>query len=279
MLYDNAQLALVYLHGWLVSSEAQFRKVCEETLDFLVREMNHPLGGFYSSLDADSEGEEGKFYVWTPDEIQVALDDPQDIALISAAYNITAAGNFEGRNVLQRTLNDEQLAVMFNLPVEVIPEWLVGLHARLFMARSKRVRPNTDDKVLVAWNALALAAFAEAGRYLGRGDYLTIAQRTARFLLENLIQDGRLLRSWRAGQAKHNAYLEDYAALILGLLAAAAIPHFVYSAEHRASECKANVALLNAVLDRIAAQIVCRDDDHFSGADHDKVLYGEPDWK
>jgi len=219
MLYDNAQLALVYLHGWLITGEALFRRICEETLDFILREMTHPLGGFYSSLDADSEGEEGKYYIWTLDEIQAILNDPQDNALFTAAYNITATGNFEGKIVLHRALNDEQLSTLFNLPVGTIPDRLSELHNKLLPVRARRVRPNSDDKILVAWNALAMAAFAEAGRYLGRKDYLAAAQRNARFLLENLIHDGRLLRAWRAGQAKHNAYLEDYAALILGLLA------------------------------------------------------------
>jgi uncharacterized protein len=219
MLYDNAQLALNYLHAWLVTGETQFRQVCEETLDFVTREMTHPKGGFYSSLDADSDGEEGKFYTWTPEEIQSALNDSQDVALITAAYNLTKAGNFEGKNILQRALNDEQLAERFNLPVDGIPRQLHELHQILLAARSERVRPGTDDKILVAWNALMLAAFAEAARYLGRTDYLTTAQHNAHFILENLHQGGRLLRSWRAGQAKHNAYLEDYAALILGLLA------------------------------------------------------------
>ena len=219
MLYDNAQLALIYLHGWLVTGVEQFRRVCEETLDFLEREMTHPAGGFYSSLDADSEGEEGRFYVWTPAEIQAALINPQDIALVTSAYNITEAGNFEGKNVLQRVMNDMQLGLKFDLPIDTIPIRLSELHARLLITRSYRVRPGTDDKILVSWNALALAAFAEAGRYLDRADYLAIAQRDARFLLKNMILDGRIKRSWRAGRAEHNAYLEDYAAFVLGLLA------------------------------------------------------------
>jgi hypothetical protein len=219
MLYDNAQLALTYLHAWLVTNDTHFQQVCEETLDFLIREMTHPLGGFYSSLDADSEGKEGKFYVWTTEEIKKALKDPQKLALFSAAYKLTGSGNFEGEFILQRELDDEQLAAMFGLPIETVPEHLKKLHNQLLIARSRRIRPGTDDKILVAWNALALAAFGEAGRYLERADYLTVAQHNAHFILHNLIQNGRLLRSWRDDHAKHNAYLEDYAALILGLLA------------------------------------------------------------
>ena len=218
MLYDNAQLSLTYLHGWLVTKEAHFRQVCEHTLDFIDREMSHSLGGFYSSIDADSEDIEGKYYLWTQQEIQVVLNDPLDINLFTAAYNLSEFGNFEGKNVLQRSLPNEELAEKFGLPAEAISDRLKLLHERLLTARSARLRPATDDKILVAWNALALIAFSEAGRYTGRADYLTVAQRNAHFILENLVKNNRLLRSWRAGQARHNAYLEDYAALILGLL-------------------------------------------------------------
>jgi uncharacterized protein YyaL (SSP411 family) len=219
MLYDNGQLALAYLHAFLITGEKAFRRICEETLDFVLREMTHPQGGFYSSLDADSEGEEGKFYVWTPQEIQEIITDPKDAALLLAAYGVTETGNFEGKNILQRVLDDEQLAEEFDLPIESVPAKLAELHALLLEARSQRIRPGTDDKVLVFWNALMLTAFAEAGRYLGRGDYTQAAVRNATFLIGNLYEEDRLLRSWREGQAKYNAYLEDYAGLILGLLA------------------------------------------------------------
>ena len=219
MLYDNAQLALVYLHAYKITGNGFYRRICEETLDFVTREMTHPQGGFYSSLDADSEGEEGKFYVWTPDEIPVAVQNPEDVRFVLAAYGVTDEGNFEGKNILQRVLNDEQLAEEFQIPVEQVPGKLSKLHQQLLQYRSQRIRPVTDDKVLVFWNALMLSAFAEAGRYLDRQDYTQIAVRNASFLLKNLYSGNRLLRSWRDGQIKYNAYLEDYAALILGLLA------------------------------------------------------------
>jgi uncharacterized protein YyaL (SSP411 family) len=224
MLYDNAQLALAYLHAWLVSRADQpesaddLRRVCEHTLDFVLREMTHPAGGFFSSLDADSEGEEGKFYLWTLDELRAALPDEQDAGLLMAAYGVTEQGNFEGKTILQRVKNDEELAEAFGMQVEAVSTELDRLHARLLEVRSSRVRPHTDDKVLTFWNALALRAFAEAGRYLNRQDYLEEARRNADFLLNNLVQSGRLLRSWRAGKAHLNAYLEDYASLILALL-------------------------------------------------------------
>jgi hypothetical protein len=218
MLYDNAQLALVNLHAYLITRDSHFRRICEETLDFVIREMTHQDGGFYSSLDADSEGEEGKFYVWTKEQIQQALVATEDITFFNAAYGVTEKGNFEGQTVLQRAIDNAQLSERFEIPPDAVVSRLSGLHARLLKAREQRVRPGTDDKVLVAWNALTLATFAEAARYLNRSDYLTVATRNAQFLWSQLRSGNRLLRSWRNGQARHNAYLEDYAALALGFI-------------------------------------------------------------
>jgi hypothetical protein len=216
MLYDNAQLALAYLHGYLLTGEEKFRQVCQETLDFVLREMTHPQGGFFSSLDADSDGEEGKFYVWDLDEIKSVLGD--NFEFFKTAYGITAAGNWEGKTVLQRALDDASLASRFHLTESALAAKLAECHARLLTVRSTRIRPGTDNKILTAWNALMLQAFAEAARYLQRDDYLDAARRNANFLLENLYVNGKLLRSWRDGAARHNAYLEDYAALTLALL-------------------------------------------------------------
>ena len=218
MLYDNAQLALVYLHAYQIMGEPTFCEVCEAILDFVLREMSHPAGGFYGSLDADSEGEEGKYYLWTPHEIRSAVSDPQEAELFINAYGVSDQGNFEGRNILKRTLTDEQLAQHFDLAANSIPARLANLRKRLLEVRGSRVRPGTDDKVLVSWNSLTLAAFAEAGRALERSDYTQAAIRNATFILENMLLDGRLMRSWRAGEAKHAAYLEDHAGLALALL-------------------------------------------------------------
>jgi uncharacterized protein YyaL (SSP411 family) len=217
MLYDNAQLARVYLYGYLLSGQESLRKVCEQTLDFMLREMHNPLGGFYSSLDADSEGEEGKFYVWTPGEIQQALQDDELSKLVMEAYAITQAGNFEGRNVLQRSQDDEHLSEKFSLPVDAIQERVQSAHARLLQHRNLRIRPGTDDKVLTSWNALAMIALLEAGKYLNRQDYLEQAEITAAFLLDALWDGKQLLRAWRDGNAAHQGYLEDYAGLGLAL--------------------------------------------------------------
>jgi uncharacterized protein len=226
MLYDNALLARAYLHGYLLTKRPYFKQVCEETLDFIVRDLMTlpiegalPAGGFFSSLDADSEGEEGLYYIWTPGEIKEALGDERDSEFITVAYGVAESGNFEGANVLQRAASDKELAEQFGFPVEDVPGRLKELHQRLLKARQQRVAPGTDDKVLTAWNALALTAFAEAARYLNREDYLEIARKNADFLLTELASNGRLLRSWRRGRAQHNAYLEDYAGLVLGLLA------------------------------------------------------------
>jgi uncharacterized protein YyaL (SSP411 family) len=219
MLYDNALLARAYLHGYLITRDENYLKICQETLDFVLREMTHPEGGFFSSLDADSEGEEGVFYTWSLDELRTVISDPDEFSLVSAAYTISAEGNFEGANILQRALDDESLAAQFNLPVEGVAESLTKVNKALLEARADRVRPGTDDKVLTAWNGLMLISFAEAARYLGRDDYRAAARQNAHFLLNSLEREGRLFRSWRAGAARNPGYLEDYAALILGLLA------------------------------------------------------------
>jgi hypothetical protein len=239
MLYDNALLAGCYLQAYLITGQDQFRLVCEATLDFIIREMTHVdaadgslSGGFYSSLDADSEGEEGKYYLWTKTEIHEILaqiqsndlgsgDDHREpgwIELISAAYEISETGNFEGKLILQRALDDEALSQHFGISTARIQELLARIHERMLSARERRTRPMTDDKVLVSWNGLATITFAEAARYLKRPDYLEVARRNLDFLLTELHPKERLLRSWRNGHAQYNAYLEDYAALILALI-------------------------------------------------------------
>ncbi|RPJ39441.1 MAG: thioredoxin domain-containing protein, partial [Chloroflexi bacterium] len=218
MLYDNAQLALAYLHAYLLTGKVAFKQVCTETLDFIHREMTHPEGGFFSSLDADTEGQEGKYYIWLPAEIETALPDPASRELFAQVYPVTAQGNFEGHNILQRKGSLEELAGQLGLPEIELIERLESIHRQLYATREQRVRPATDDKVLVSWNSLALRAFAQAARYLRRDDYLAIARKNADFLLKTMYVDGRLLRAWRIGQARHSAFLEDHAGLALALL-------------------------------------------------------------
>jgi hypothetical protein len=218
MLYDNAQLALAYLHAFLLTREESFHRTAVETLDFIQNELTGPEGGFYSSLDADSQGEEGIFYVWPLDEIRAVLAPTGTLDLFELVYALSPAGNFEGRNVLRRRAVDRELAEVLGMDTRAMNDKLAVAHRALFQARSARPRPQTDDKVLVSWNALALRAFAEAARYLNRPDYLQAARRSADFLLREMRPAGRLMRAWRGGHPRHDAFLEDYAALILGLL-------------------------------------------------------------
>ena len=221
MLYDNALLTRAYLHAWQVTKDPFFKRIVEETLEFVTRELTHEQGGFYSSLDADSEHVEGKFYVWTLEEIREVLKEESDF--FEAAYGITSQGNWEGNTVLQRALDDASLAARFKLDLETVPVKLAESHSRLLSARASRIRPGTDDKILSAWNGLMLAAFAEAARSLAdvslhSSNYLDVATRNAEFMLSNLRTDGNLHRSWRDGRITDEVFLEDYAALILGLL-------------------------------------------------------------
>ncbi|MDX1664992.1 MAG: thioredoxin domain-containing protein [Candidatus Promineifilaceae bacterium] len=221
MLYDNALLARVYLHAWQVTEDPLYRRVVEETLDWVLREMRHPQGGFYSSLDADSEGEEGKFYVWQPEEIREALDDPETARLFMNYYDVTAHGNWEGKSILHVSRPLEEVAAELGMDEVQAAERLAAARDTLYERRAERVWPGLDDKVLTAWNGLMLAAFAEAGRVLERDDYTEAAVANARFLHSTLrTETGRLLRTWKEGaEAKYNAYLEDYAYLADGLLA------------------------------------------------------------
>jgi uncharacterized protein YyaL (SSP411 family) len=218
MLYDNALLARAYLHGWQELGHERYRRICEETLDWMLREMRGPEGGFYSALDADSEGEEGKFYVWTPEQIrEVLAADPNCINLITQQvdrlmqfWGVTEEGNFEGANILHRDGGAEAEE----------PEGLAEARRALFEARSRRVWPGLDDKRLTSWNALAIAALADAGAVLQRDDYLDAARACASFLLEQMRdENGNLLRTYKDGRTHLNAYLEDHAFLLEALLA------------------------------------------------------------
>jgi uncharacterized protein YyaL (SSP411 family) len=204
MLYDNALLARAYLHGWQVTGEPLLRRVTEETLDWMLEEMRAPEGGFYSALDADSEGEEGIFYVWTPDQLREVLG-PEDAETAAAFFGVRPGGNFEGATILTRGTEE--------------PENLDEIRAALYAARSKRVWPGLDDKRLTSWNALGIAALADAGAVLGRTDYLDAARTAATFVLRDLRDDERrLLRTYKDGDARLNAYLEDHAFLLEALL-------------------------------------------------------------
>ncbi len=219
MLYDNAQLASLYLHAWLATGDAEYRRVAEETLDYILREMTHPAGGFFSAQDADSEGVEGKFFVWSPEEIAAALGDPEMTQAALAYWGVDERPNFEGRSILWVPRSPSAVGDTLGISVERLAELIAAARTRLYEVREKRVHPGLDDKVLASWNGLALAAFAEAGRVLGRADYVAAAMRNALLLTTQMRDGDRLLRSWKNGQAKIKGYLEDYAMVGVGLLA------------------------------------------------------------
>jgi uncharacterized protein YyaL (SSP411 family) len=212
MLYDNALLARAYLHGYQALGHDRWRETCERTLDWMLREMRGDEGGFYSALDADSEGEEGRFYVWSPDQVREVLD-AAGLAEVAESviehYGVTERGNFEGANILH-------LAGGAGADP---PPRLEEARRALYETRAKRVWPGLDDKRLASWNALAIAALADAGAVLERDDYLEAARGAADFVWKRMRDpEGRLLRTYKAGEAKLNAYLEDHAYLLEALL-------------------------------------------------------------
>jgi len=207
MLYDNALLAGAYLHGWQALGHERYRHACEGALDWAIREMRGPEGGFYSALDADSEGEEGRFYVWTPSQLEQVLG--ADAGPIAAHYGVTEAGNFEGASILHLAAG----------AAAEPPPGLDRARGALYEARAERVRPGLDDKRLASWNALMIGALAEAGAVLGRPEYVEAARGCAEFVLGAMRDDrGRLLRTYKDGEARLNAYLEDHAFLLEALL-------------------------------------------------------------
>ena len=217
MLYDNALLSRIYLETFQATGDPFYRRVAEETLDYVLRDMTSPEGGFYSAEDADSEGEEGKFYVWTPDEIKDVLD-PEDAELAMRFWDVTERGNFEGKNILNISRPPEAVAAEFDLSEAELWNRIVEIRATLFKRREERVRPARDEKILAAWNGLMLRSLALAARVTGRADYREAAERNAAFILENLKSDGRLRRSYKDGRARFNGYLEDYAMAADGLV-------------------------------------------------------------
>jgi uncharacterized protein YyaL (SSP411 family) len=226
MLYDNAQLIRIYLHLYQIladvdgseSDAAFFRRVAVETLEYVKREMLDGSGGFYSSQDADSEGEEGKFFVWTPAEVATIVGN-EDAKVFNFYYDVSEEGNFEGKNILRVRYAPEAAAKALKIDVSTLDEILDRSRRKLFEHRESRIKPFRDEKILTAWNGLMLAAFADAGAVLGNEEYVGIARRNADFLIEHLQVEGRLLRTWKDGRAKLNAYIEDHANLADGLIA------------------------------------------------------------
>ena len=217
MLYDNALLARVYLEAYQATHDVFFRQVVEEILAYVDREMLHSEGGFYSTQDADSEGEEGKFFVWSREEVMCILGDEAG-EIFCRYYDVTDVGNFEHHNILHPVLTLEQLAKLFRRTVDDVTRLLAEAKQKLFTVREQRIKPGRDEKILTSWNGLMLSAFAEGYKVLGNPRYLEIARLTTDFIFTRLYRDGRLLRSYKDGQAKFNAYLDDYAFFAAGLI-------------------------------------------------------------
>ena len=213
MLYDNALLAPCYVEAFQVTGEQRYANTARETLDYLLAEMRSPAGPFYSTQDADSEGEEGKFYVWTPAEVEQLLG-PARAKTFCYVYDVSDVGNFEGKNILNQPKTLAQCGqILKRDPAELAAE-LADCRASLLATRSKRIAPRLDDKVLVSWNGLAIAALAQAGIALGEPRYTDAAAKAARFILATMRrEDGRLYHTYRDGRARFDAYLDDYACL------------------------------------------------------------------
>ena len=224
MLYDNAQLALVYLEAYQVTKNPYYKQIVEETFTYILRDMRDERGGFHSAEDADSEGEEGKFYVWTKTEIDSILGEA-DAKIFNTYYNVRDAGNFSShepyhanQNILHTPISDDAVASILKISVEELTAKITELDAKMLEVRNKRVRPGLDDKVLTAWNALMITAFAQGYQVLGDETYRDAAVEAANFLLTDMIKDGELLRTHRKGDSRLPAYLDDYSCTIVALL-------------------------------------------------------------
>jgi uncharacterized protein YyaL (SSP411 family) len=259
MLYDNAQLVRIYLDGWRLTKEPRFRQVVEETLEYLRRELTHLDGAFFAAQDADSEGEEGKFFVWEPQEIAAVLGAELGEEFCRA-YGVTEAGNFEGRNVLNR------LGLLSLLPEEQerIDSHLRPARKTLLAAREGRVKPQRDENILTSWNALAISAFLDAYQTFGTPWYLSAAEQALTFLIDYAVENGRVFRTVTGGKGRINGYLDDYVNLAAALLDAfEATSHAWYLDQAR------------TVVDRLLEQFWDADAGGFfyTAADHERLIH------
>jgi uncharacterized protein YyaL (SSP411 family) len=244
MLYDNALLTVAYLEAYQATGDPLYRQVVEETLGYVQREMTSPEGPFYSTQDADSEGEEGKFYVWSAQEIEQILGKER-ADIFTYVYDVTPEGNWEAHNILHRTRRNEQDARMLGLPEAELSRVLEESKRALFAVRSERVWPGRDEKVLTSWNGLMIGALAQAAQVLENADYSAAAARAADFILQSMrTADGRLLRTYSAGsEAKLNGYLEDYAFLLDALVS-------LYEASFEARWIEAALSLAHVLIEQ-----------------------------
>jgi uncharacterized protein len=245
MLYDNALLSAAYVEAYQATGDENYARIARETIDYVLRDMTGPLGGFYSTEDADSEGEEGKFYVWTPDEIEAVLGEDAGAAF-GRVYDVTDAGNFEGRNILNLPKTLQQSAKILGRDEKELSAELASSRQQLFEVREQRVHPGKDDKIIVSWNGLMIDALSRAAAALDEPRYAEAATKAAEFIRRNLQRaDGRLLHTWRHGKAKLDAYLDDYAALANALIS-------LYEATFEGHHLVEAARLLDIVLEHFA---------------------------
>jgi uncharacterized protein YyaL (SSP411 family) len=264
MLYDNGPLLALYADAYAASGDPFFRRIATETADWVQREMQSPAGGYYSTLDADSEGHEGKFYVWTPDEVRVLLSE-EEFAALRVHYGLDRSPNFEHRWWhLHTYVETARVATQLGWKEERVAAVIASARTKLFAAREQRVRPGRDEKILTSWNGLMIKGMARAGRLLGRPDFVESAQRALDFVQRELWRDGRLLATAKDGRAHLNAYLDDYVFLADGVLE-------LLQARWRTEDLEFVTALMDVVLDHFI--------DHENGAffftadDHEKLAY------
>jgi hypothetical protein len=263
MLYDNGPLLALYAQAWRISGDALFRRVVGETAEWVMREMQAPEGGYYATLDADSEGEEGKFYAWSQEEVRALLDG-EDYALFARRFGLDRAPNFEHHWHLHVFHDLRELSEVFSLPIAMVESHLDAARHRLFDVRQERVHPGRDDKILTGWNGLMIKGMAVAGEVLGEAAYLASAERALDFIRTNLWHDGRLLAVYKDGRARFPAYLDDYAFLIDAILA-------LVQARWRDGDLDFAVELAEALLAHF------QDRDHggffFTADDHEQLIH------
>jgi uncharacterized protein YyaL (SSP411 family) len=268
MLYDNALLARLYLHVYQLTKDEFARRIATETLDYVVREMTDARGGFYSSQDADSEGVEGKFFVWSRAEVVASLGE-SDGAIFCDYFDVTDQGNFEGHNILHVNATIDDVAGKYNIDAASAREIIDNGRRKLFEIRERRVKPGRDEKVLTAWNGLMLVSFAEASAILNDEKYRKVARANARFILDDLSRDGLLLRTYKDGEAKLNAYLEDYAGFIDGLIS-------LYEATGEIEWVERAIALTSKMIEEFW------DEEEggffFTGKSHERLIVRSKEW-
>ena len=263
MLYDNAQLLSLYAHAWHVSGEANYRQTALDIVRWLAQDMGDSQGGYYSSLDADSEGEEGKYYLWTPMEVAQVLP-PEEYALFAPCYGLDQPANFEQRWHLQRLRTPAQVAQRQGLPLAQVEQSLMSSRERLLQACRLRTPPHRDDKILVSWNALMIKGLADAARYLGQPELLDRATRAVDFIRTQLWQDNKLRVTYKDGQARFAAYLDDHAFLLSALLT-------LLQTRWRRADLEFAMALADILLDEFQDEV--HGGFYFTAHDHESLIY------